>query len=117
MNQENLMLPEALIIFKEPLSQRTMADLKARYRLTGLMPPRLAVLGLREGQLQELQRMGGVEAVMTGPASPLPASLTEQERLFIMGWLQRRQGGKQRKGEGLPWDAEGYLPPDKPRSR
>jgi hypothetical protein len=116
MNEEKLM-PEALIVFKEPPSQRTMADLKARYRVTALMPPRLAALDLQEGQLQELQRMAGVEAVLTGPENPLPASLTEQERLFIMGWLQRRQGGKQRKGEGLPWDAEGYLPPDKPPSR
>jgi hypothetical protein len=116
MNQEKLM-PEVLVVFKDPPSQRTITDLKARYRVTALMPPRLAVLDLPESQLTELQRMPGVEAVLTGPTGLLPASLTEQERLFITGWLQRRQGGKQRKGENLPWDAEGYLPPDKPKSR
>ncbi len=116
MKQEILMW-EVLVLFKEPPSPRAMTNLKARYRVTSLMPPRLVVLDMQENELPELQRMAGVEAVLTGPTSSLPASLTEQERLFITGWLQRRHGGKQRKGEGLPWDAEGYLPPDKPQSR
>jgi hypothetical protein len=46
---------------------------------------------------------------------PLPPSLGESERLFAQAWQLRQQsGGKQRRGEGLGWDAEGFLPPDKP---
>lgn len=112
-------MQEVLLLFKEPPSQRVIADLKARYAVKALAPPRIAVLHLQENQLQELQRMPELEAVLKGPLSPPPASLTEQERLFISGWQQQQQGegGKRRKGEGLPWDAEGYLPPDRPKSK
>jgi hypothetical protein len=112
-------MQEVLILFKEPPSQRAVADLKARYAVKALAPPRIAVLRLQENQLQDLQRMPGVEAVLLGPSNTPPASLTEQERLFIAGWQQQQQGegGKRRKGEGLPWDAEGYLPPDRPTSK
>ncbi len=112
-------MQEVLILFKEPPSQRAVADLKVRYAVKALAPPRIAALHLQESQLQDLERMPGLAAVLKGPSSPLPASLTEQERLFIAGWQQQQEGegGKRRKGEGLPWDAEGYLPPDTPKSK
>ena len=112
-------MQEVLILFKEPPSRQAVADLKARYAVKALAPPRIVVLHLQESQLQDLQRMPGLEVVLKGPSSPSPASLTEQERLFITGWQQQQQGegGKHRKGEGLPWDAEGYLPPDRPTSK
>ncbi|MDR4479556.1 MAG: hypothetical protein R3B37_07420 [Nitrospira sp.] len=110
---------EVLIIFKAPPSPRVVADLRSRFAVKALAPPRIAVLHLQENQVQDLQRMPGLEAVLQGPSSPSPPSLTEQERLFITGWQQQQQGegGKRRKGEGLPWDAEGYLPPDRPKSQ
>ena len=47
-------------------------------------------------------------------AGALPPSLTEGERLFAEGWLERQsRGPKERKGEGLPWDAPGFQPPDR----
>ena len=107
-------MPEVIIVFVEPPNQRVMSELKTRYRVKALVPPRLAVMELEQSQMADLERLAGVEAVLTGPSSPLPASLTESERLFISAWQQPR-GDKQRKGEGLPWDAEGYLPPDKPK--
>ena len=111
-------MPEVLILFAEPPSQRAIVDLKTRYRVKALAPPRLAVLDLQEGQLADLQRMAGIEAVLTGPSSSVSASLTEPERLFVTGWQQQQQqGDKRRKGDGLPWDAEGYLPPDKPKPK
>lgn len=110
-------MPEVLVIFSEPPNQRVVTDLKTRYRVKALVPPRLAVVEVEQPQVADLERLAGVELVLMGPSSAaLPASLTESERLFISGWQQRR-GDKRRKGEGLPWDAEGYQPPDKPRPK
>ncbi|RJF93497.1 hypothetical protein [Sphingomonas cavernae] len=48
----------------------------------------------------------------------LPSELTDGERLFIEGWRARAsKDPKTRKGEGLPWDAPGYQPPDLPPRR
>lgn len=51
------------------------------------------------------------------PDAP-PPGLTDDESLFIESWRARPQAGaKERKGEGLPWDAPGFQPPDGPPRR
>jgi hypothetical protein len=109
-------LVEVIVVFAEAPNQRVVTEFKTHYRVKALVPPRLIVLEIEQSQVADLERLTGVEAVLTGPSTPLPASLMESERLFISGWQQQR-GDKRRKGEGLPWDAEGYLPPDKPRPK
>lgn len=43
----------------------------------------------------------------------LPEDLTEAERLFAESWhSSRSRAPKDRKGDGLPWDAAGFQPPD-----
>lgn len=79
------------------------------------LPPRLAVAEMDDGEAEALRRLPGTLEVISGPEEPLPASLSESEELFVRGWQQRQRGGKrERPGEGLSWDAPGFLPPDPP---
>jgi hypothetical protein len=79
------------------------------------LPPRM---GIVEGDDDALARLRTAPGVLAVGDPDLPeaarASLTEAERLFLEGWVQGRLP-KTRHGEGLPWDAPGYLPPDQPR--
>jgi hypothetical protein len=54
--------------------------------------------------------------VSDDPPPRLPPDLTQSERLFVAAWEARRQP-KSRVGEGLSWDAPGFLPPDSPTPR
>jgi hypothetical protein len=60
--------------------------------------------------------MPGVVAVSGGTLpSGLVERLDEGEALFVTAWASRMTGPqKQRGGEGLPWDASGFEPPDPP---
>ena len=68
---------------------------------------------------EELQTMTGVKAVLE-PGERLGAdlrgTLTDTEALFVDAFAQRARH-KERPGEGLDWDAEGFLPPDPPLKR
>ena len=77
------------------------------------LPPRLAVVEADDTTL--LRGAPGVVAV-GDPELPddVRAGLSDTERLFADAWVLGRQP-KVRPGEGLPWDAPGFQPPDRPR--
>jgi hypothetical protein len=79
------------------------------------LPPRLAVVEVDDDAVAELRRAPGVLGV-GDPELPedVRAGLTDPERLFADGWALGR-APKTRPGEGLAWDAPGFLPPDRPR--
>jgi hypothetical protein len=54
-----------------------------------------------------------VEDRLASPETIASLALTEGEKLFVAGWLERRATAekKVRRGEGLGWDAEGFEPP------
>ena len=66
-------------------------------------------------QVARIRQLPGVTQVLTGE-EPEDAThgLSGTEELFARAWLMARQP-KQRKGQGLPWDTPGYLPPDPKR--
>jgi hypothetical protein len=108
-------MQELLLVFTGDRSAEALAEIQSRYQITGMAPPRLAIVVADESQIGELRRLAGVESVLTDSTTPLPNSLDASERLFAQAWQLRQQsGGKHRRGEGLRWDAEGFLPPDKP---
>ena len=75
------------------------------------LPPRLAIVAADEEGLRALERKPEVRAVFTGDVPPEALTqLNEAERLFAAGWNQRHRP-KQRRGEGLPWDAPGFDAP------
>ena len=73
---------------------------------------RLALLRGTRSALDAFIKRAGLKTVVE--ASPELLELLEPgERLFLNGWLQnRRRPVRQRRGEGLGWDAPGFEPPD-----
>jgi hypothetical protein len=83
-------------------------------------PPRLALVPLpasAAARLADLPFVVGVYA--TAPPAGILAILGDAEKIFVAAWMERvdqasHPGDDQRPGEGLPWDAPGYEPPDAP---
>jgi hypothetical protein len=90
------------------------------YRVTQRVSPRVVIIEPHgDTTKEELQAMNGVEAVLEpgeSPAGEVRKTLTDTEALFVDAHAQRARH-KERPGEGLDWDAEGFLPPDPPHKR
>ena len=91
-----------------------VGDRLAQFRVPQRVSPRVfLVSGAARDDLQALE---GVLAVLE-PGATLPdelrRTLTESETLFADAFARRAET-KQRPGEGLSWDAEGFEPPDPP---
>lgn len=95
--------------------QGAAAVVRQRCRVVSELPPRLLVVEADEQVAQGLRVLPGVDDVISGMNNILPNSLNESELLFVQAWQQsRHMDDKSRPGEGLSWDAEGFLPPDHP---
>jgi hypothetical protein len=91
------------------------AAVRQRCRIVSASPPRLLVVEADEQVAHGLRALPGVADVISATTGVLPDSLNETERLFAHAWQQRWQmHDKQRAGNGLNWDAEGFSPPDRP---
>jgi hypothetical protein len=105
---------EVLVVLGAATAPDSLAALRRQYQVTSVLPPRLVVLpgGV---DINALGRLRGVEAILAQPSDEAPASLSEPERLFVSAWRARQHAdAKTRAGEGLNWDAPGFLPPDPP---
>jgi hypothetical protein len=92
--------------FDGPLSEHA--------RVVHSASPRLHVIRLEASAVQKFESLPGVVELTADSFSPeLLERLDDQERLFLEA-LSRRNAPKQRLGEGLPWDAPGFEPPDPP---
>jgi hypothetical protein len=95
-------------------------NLLQRYRVTQKASPRVVIVeGGDDSTKEELQTIEGVEVVLEPgerPSSDVRGALSDAELLFVDAYAQRARP-KKRQGEGLNWDAEGFLPPDKPPNR
>jgi hypothetical protein len=91
-----------------------------RYRVTQRVSPRIVIVEpAADATKEEMQAMSGVDAVLEPGESPtgdIHNSLSDTEALFVNAYTQRTRI-KQRPGEGLDWDAKGFLPPDPPPKR
>jgi hypothetical protein len=114
---EEILMKEILVVLTHDSGRRALDDLRRRYQVRSVLPPRIAILE-SESDAHGLQGLPQVEAVLTGSAEPIPASLSESESTFVKAWQTRQQPvRKQRTGEGLSWDAEGFVPPDPPKKK
>ena len=92
-------------------------DVPEGYRETQRVSPRVVIVESHDdAATEELRTMNGVDAVLEPgeyPPAEVRKTLTDTETLFVDAHVQRfRQ--KERPGEGLAWDSEGFLPPDPP---
>lgn len=107
---------ELLVRVDDDEAAEALARLREKFRVTQVAPPRLAVVerppDTREPDLRDTP---GVVAV-AGPEVPddFMDGLSPEEALFVAAWERRMQEPKSddRIGEGLPWDAPGFSPPD-----
>jgi len=88
-------------------------------RATQRVSPRVVIVAIDDCASIEELRAGSALAVLE-PGDALPPhvreTLTESERMFADAFAIRARA-KTRRGEGLDWDAEGFLPPDPPPKR
>lgn len=102
------------------LSPGHSVDSGEGYRVTQSVSPRVVIVELSGDTTREnLQATNGVDAVLE-PGEILTVdirrTLTDAEALFVDAYAQRSRP-KKRLGEGLDWDAKGFLPPDPPTKR
>jgi hypothetical protein len=109
-------LREFLVILEPRLADKTLAQLRAIANVTQVLAPRLALVRADPETMARIAQIGGVLDVSDDTLPELPQELTPSERLFVSAWEARRQP-KIRPGEGLSWDAPGFLPPDSPVDR
>lgn len=88
--------------------------LRRSLQVTQVASPRLAVVVAAEGALEAID--GVAEVAGAGESLQDEIALTDAERLFADAWAQRTGdvSGAERPGDGLPWDAPGFTPPDPP---
>jgi len=107
---------ELLIILDPVTAAEAQERLRSNHRVTQVGSPRVLVVAVSPEEIPPISSSPGVLAVSSGlPPPGVIEELDEQEVLFVTAWARRMTGPeKQRRGEGLPWDAPGFEPPDSP---
>ncbi len=106
-------MPNVLVIAHEDRAEAILAESGRVARIVQRLPPRLAIVDATPEALVALKGMQGVLAVCEGsiPESLL-GELQPVERIFADAWVASQRAKRDRPGEGLPWDAKGFEPPD-----
>jgi hypothetical protein len=112
------MTREALVIFDGAQDNTALARVTQLVDVTQRLPPRLAIVRGEGNQLEALRKLPGILAVCEDAvADSILQQLNSAERIFAEAWVAGRQPKATRPGEGLPWDAPGFQPPDRPGTK
>lgn len=102
-----------LVIVQDDQAESAMARVGLVARIAQRLPPRLAIIEIDPGEVERVRSVEGVRALYDDTVSEtVLQQLTPAERLFAEAWARSRQARPSRPGDGLPWDAEGFQPPD-----
>jgi hypothetical protein len=104
---------EFFVILDPGQADSALSQLRAVADVTQVLVPRLALVRADRDAMARAARIEGVLDVRDDAPPELPLDFTPAERAFVSAWEARRQP-KTRPGEGLSWDAPGFLPPDPP---
>jgi hypothetical protein len=92
-----------------------------RWPVMASSPPRVTVLQAPRNDLESIARVSRLAIARDDDGAVVeqgdPGVLDELDagaRLFVDAWRSRPLDKPDRLGEGLPWDAEGFQPPDPP---
>jgi hypothetical protein len=104
---------EFLVILDPAAPAEALEDLRGSYRVTQIGSSRVVVVAVSPGEEPPSSTAPWVVAVSGGAPPPdIIEGLDEHETLFVRAWASRMASPKkQRRGEGLPWDAPGFEPP------
>ena len=101
---------DQLLLILDPSVPAVRGRIEEEYRVLSAFSPRVLTIA---GNVPP--SVPGVLCATAAAVEPgLLAGLTESERLGIAAW-QMRKAPKARLGDGLSWDAPGFLPPGGPR--
>lgn len=102
-----------LVLADAQHAEKVLRRLRETERVTMLLSPRLFVVEGDEERAKALSRVPGIPLATVGAVpESLIAGFSDAEALHIAAWnLRILQGKKDRPGEGLDWDAEGYEAP------
>ena len=107
---------EVLIAIDDDAMAKVLAALMSVARVIQVHPPH-PILVAPGADLVPLRSLAGVRWVSTDKI-PAAAFRAHAGRTPVVGgWEQRGQGERGRPGQGLSWDAPGFLPPDPPPAR
>ena len=106
---------EVLVILAEDDLERARSRVELRYRLLHSVSARVLVIQRPASNLPPVSSLAGVFfATDEDVPEPILRTLSATEKQWVSAWLLRKRG-KQRVGDGLSWDAPGFLPPGSPR--
>lgn len=106
---------EMLVVLTATHAQQTRENIESQFQLRHIVSDRILVIDKPDAKrIALLRAIPGIEAA-TIDALPqdILNSLNQTEALWVAAWFERKRP-KQRPGEGLAWDAPGFLPPDPP---
>lgn len=108
-------MAELLLIF----SADAGGEPHTRYRVTQQLSPRVVIVEAGDLSKDVLRSETGALAVLEAGdevAADVRRTLTAAEALAVDAYAERRRR-KERPGDGLSWEAEGFVPPDGPPSK
>ena len=103
----------ALVILDDLQTADLLVQIGQVVQITQQLPTRLFLVEGDQQQLAVVRNLPGVVGVFTQnvPESILQ-QLTATERLFAEAWIAGSHPKTFRSGDGLPWDAPDFQPPD-----
>ena len=104
---------DVLVVMDAGQAPGALARLEGLGRVRQQLPPRLVVMAVAGDRLTDVLGVPGVQAVARCGEPVDVSSPSAAEQLFLAAWVESTRP-KQRPGEGQPWDAPGFLPPDRP---
>jgi len=108
---------DLLVIIIGNRTEELFKQISADYNVRQVASSCVFVVEGGQSELAKLRAISGVTIIAGGDAPPgVLEKLDEGEKLFVAAWSSRSKeaGSKQRRGEGLSWDAPGFTPPDAP---
>jgi hypothetical protein len=107
-----------LVLLGEAADTQLTEQLQREHRVISLLRPRLMVVDIDDDAASELRQHSQIAGVFDREVpADVVAQLPATERLFVSAWSQQQtMAHKQRRGDGLSWDAAPFEPPDAPHS-
>lgn len=103
---------EVLVVLDAERAAQARSAVGAHAHIVQELLPRLLVCHCDESSLAAVRAVAGVVAVCVDEVPQrIAATASDEERLFIDAWKLRRVPKGPRVGDGLDWDAPGFVPP------